>query len=90
MTDHKAEAEEYVDFMFRMGATEDVRSTAVGKAQAHATLYLAEQQRVANLIALAAMNGPRADFTKPWDGTEDTDLWRDIRAQVVEALGIGA
>lgn len=39
MTDHKKEAEEYL------------AAIRYERAQVHATLYLAEQQRIANLIA---------------------------------------
>jgi hypothetical protein len=46
MTDHKKEAIESLD---GLGYTGD--EAYVGQAQVHATLYLAEQQRIANLIA---------------------------------------
>ena len=50
--DHAAEAREWIDAAARHpGAT----STAI-LAQAEATLALVEQQRIANLIALAAMD----------------------------------
>lgn len=52
-------------------------------AQTHATLALAEQQRIANLITLLnTENGPDRVLSKSGD-------WGDICAEVVSALGIG-
>ncbi len=69
MTDHKAMAEEYVDFTFRYGATEEARLGATAKAQVHATLYAAEQQQAANeltkqiIIAMCVtMTGSQAEM----------------------------
>ncbi|CAN5419957.1 hypothetical protein BH09ACT9_BH09ACT9_00160 [soil metagenome] len=59
MTDHKAEAVELID-QCETGVYDGVQNTvtmqpveALLQAQVHATLYLAEQQRIANLIALS-------------------------------------
>lgn len=55
MTDHKAEAEKWLDpnVWREAKAADNEVPTLVAIAQVHATLYLAEQQRIANLIALA-------------------------------------
>ncbi len=56
MTDHKALAEQAVSIDGMRKAFQ--RGESLGEiaevAQVHATLYLAEQQRIANLIALAS------------------------------------
>jgi len=57
---------------------DDDRKVAI--AQVHATLYLAEQQRIANLIALAG--GDVADVW-PVEGR-----WETARKQIVEGLGL--
>ena len=46
MTDHKEEALNYVQ------PWSGSKDSDIGRAQVHATLYLAEQQRIANLIAV--------------------------------------
>ena len=58
MTDHKAKVEELLHFEDRTSNASLARD-AVQVAQVHATLYLAEQQRIANLIALG-LTGPEA------------------------------
>lgn len=56
-TGHKAEAERLVDFEQAVSQeTADKARAASSAAQVHATLYLAEQQRIANLIALGETN----------------------------------
>ena len=55
--DHKAEAESRIDWTFRGGATDSERASMVAKAQVHATLYLAEQNLAANLIAWTTRPG---------------------------------
>lgn len=49
MNDHKADAEGLLGVQWR----DDFALAQLAEAQVHATLYLAEQQRIANLIALA-------------------------------------
>lgn len=65
-TDHKAEAEISVERVTQWSGewTDAQRDTELRLAQVHATLYLAEQQRVANeharianLIALVGLRG---------------------------------
>jgi len=89
--DHKQAAEDltaYHDARIGGDWTPINDSEVFALAQVHATLALAEQQRLANLIALAALNFSVADFTKTWDSEKDTNAWRFIRASVVEGLGI--
>lgn len=86
----------HVDIALQYANTikQDVKSweatTATSLAQVHATLALAEQQRIANLIAIANLSfGPGdADMTKPWTSSNDDKSWNAIRAEVVDALGI--
>lgn len=68
-TDHKAEAEQSLARVNQHSETwtDAQRDTELRAAQVHATLYLAEQQRVANeharvanLIALVALGGQSA------------------------------
>ena len=58
--DHAAEARKRIvwgeEWMEREGDTDVTNTVAALHAQVHATLALAEQQRIANLIALAAMD----------------------------------
>ena len=58
--DHAAEARKRIvcgeEWMEREGGTDVTNTVAALHAQVHATLALAEQQRIANLIALAAMD----------------------------------
>lgn len=75
MTDHKAEAE-------RNLGTDNWspgEHAAVEVAQVHAMLYLAEQQRIANLIAYAAICQAR--------GARD-DAYLKLDQSVREGLGI--
>jgi len=51
MTDHKAEAEKLTAMKYAVGAPIGAVRHNDALAQVHATLYLAEQQRIANLIA---------------------------------------
>lgn len=87
-TDHAAEALNY------LGAATD-RKVAI--AHVHATLALAEQQRIANLIAVSQMeSGPYKDANN-WtvevrdpDGRylADDDANAVIRDRIREALGL--
>jgi hypothetical protein len=94
MSDHKANAEKLIDdvddildeagreqFTERQGMLSLIEAT---RAQALATLYLAEQQRIANLIALAEM------FYRP--GFKPDDNWTPERLsrlgrEIVDGLG---
>lgn len=53
--DHKAEAEALVG----VGWRDDWAQMGLAEAQVHATLYLAEQQRIANIIAWTTSDGYR-------------------------------
>ena len=55
MTDHKNEAIDRLEMVYLGGATDSERANGIATAQVHATLYIAEQQRIANLIALARL-----------------------------------
>lgn len=90
-TDHEFEARTWISNAITAQihrGSEVLAGVYAGIAQAHATLALAEQQRIANLIAVTAVDGNKADFTKPWDTTNDTNAWRAIRDEVVAKLGI--
>ncbi|GAB3125789.1 hypothetical protein [Glaciibacter psychrotolerans] len=85
--DHKAAADSYLEAcVYDTHAMTNAEKVSL--AQVHATLYLAEQQRIANLITTAGLNYGAVDFTRPWEGMQDTDRWRAIRADVAEGLGL--
>jgi len=81
---HKEVAEEYVSYLFRAGATDSERLAATAKAQVHATLYLGDQQRIANLIAYRDIVGGTARGTDGMNGSEREYLDHAVR----EGLGI--
>ena len=97
--DHAAEARKRIvwgeEWMEREGDT-DVTNTVVAlHAQVHATLALAEQQRIANLIALSesgrtTVNGARAALSALYVGAvEDGTAHMQLRPDIAAALGIG-
>jgi hypothetical protein len=86
--DHKAKAVEHLLRLDIFEEGEPGGSETLLAAQVHATLALVEQQRITNLIAIAALNEPRSDFTKPWDGRDDTVAWGAIRDQVAAGLNL--
>lgn len=63
----------------------EMRSTYIAEAQVHATLALVEQQRVANLIALAQVTIVPGDMPVMrgiiWEGER-------LRSDIREALGL--
>lgn len=67
MSDHKAEAEKNIDAGYVEVADDAELAVSLTLAQVHATLYLAEQQRIANLIAAAAL--------VPAGGKSGIDSW---------------
>lgn len=73
MTDHKAEAEKLTAMKYAVGAPIGAVRHNDALAQVHATLYLAEQQRTANVIAAIGR----------WGCTESS--WP---AEVREGLGL--
>lgn len=80
MTDHKALAESLIARVERaegMSKQVGVRNPTleIAAAQVHATLYLAEQQRIANVIALGSGVFNSRDYEK-------------VRAQIFEGLGL--
>lgn len=85
--DYRHNAEERVKLALKHPNQADAQIVAT-IAQAEATLALAEQARIANLIALSALNFRDADFTKPWTSTDDTEAWRAIRDDVAKGLGL--
>lgn len=83
------------------GATEAGAMAWCAEAQVHATLALVEQQRIANLIALANSNHPSmeaqvaedaVDALTHWNDHENTDMggWRELRPDIAAALGLTA
>lgn len=87
MTDHKAEAiarvESLNDWHGEEGMTDATMISTSILAQVHATLYLAEQQRIANLIQIGA-------FLK--DAPSETGMFTtkavDAIAQAIKGLGL--
>jgi len=88
MTDHKAEALAWIRGMDEIieeeGMTDATLVASPVNAQVHATLYLAEQQRIANLIALATAD----DMTDPLTNKWESGLWETARTQIIEGLGL--
>ncbi|WP_313276811.1 hypothetical protein [Timonella senegalensis] len=76
---HARQAEDHIDWVHQWqeieGSTDATEIAGAILAQAHATLALAEQQRIANVIAWTTANG-----TEP---TEET------ACKIAEALGLG-
>lgn len=77
-TDHKAEAERILP---KRG--EGILPNHVAVAQVHATLYLAEQQRIANLIAAFAEGGLTSDVKHL--GFKD---WPEVLEHIRTGLGL--
>lgn len=75
MSDHKAQAEALVASELAGGSFDQTRDY-IALAQVHATLYLAEQTRIANLIAYRKRNSPLSDERERFD------------AQIEEGLGL--
>ena len=83
MTDHKKKALAYIDEGYVEVAHDDELDVSIRLAHVHATLYLAEQQRTANLIALFML-------------TEDDSTafavsgvsYADVKVQIIEGLGL--
>ena len=57
-------------------------------AQVHATLALVDQQRVANLIALAGPRNPILRDQVAEDAAEALGGWHEVRPEIAAALGI--
>lgn len=73
-----------------MQAADDYGKKAMGcwaQAQAHATLALAEQQRIANLIAIGANAG---QMVAAGIGSVESylDVYKKINPQITEGLGL--
>jgi hypothetical protein len=64
--DHKADAVQWVEAAARSDLPADLTVAVAAVAQVHATLYLAEQQRIGNLIAFEVISGEknRAEIRK--------------------------
>lgn len=96
-TDHAAEARAQLG---RIGVRLDPDAVLAAEvAHAHATLALAEQQRIANLIALAQARGRGLSEQVAADALgalatfhvhENPDMggWYDLRPEIARALGI--
>lgn len=79
MTDHKAEAEDKLNWLHIGGATDIERANGIAKAQVHATLALVDELRLANLIGYL----PRTKES----GQEDSQRAR-VRALIEKELGL--
>lgn len=66
MIDHKAKAEEWLKYIGDL--TPERERHVTGRAQVHATLYAAEQQRIANLLSAAALVPQGTNRSKTIDG----------------------
>ena len=104
MTDHTMLAEADLDAAARAIRRSDLTEVEVitatlALAQVHATLALVEQQRVANLIALAGSRNPILREQVAEDAAEalatfheHADLalggWHEVRPDIAAALGI--
>lgn len=74
-------------------AAEDFGKKAMGcwaQAQVHATLALAEQQRIANLIALEGQSTGEADPALYAEIGPEWGAARELRPEIKTALGIEA
>ena len=89
MTDHKAEALDLIDSEYVQGRFNGRRdaSLMLSEAQVHATLYLAEQQRIANLIAYgdSLSDNQRDGYWLTEKGQARCDL---VESQIIEGLGL--
>lgn len=102
MTDHKAEAEGWMNYSGNLSSEATLQQVAhvTGMAQVHATLYSAEQQekiaeqlRVGNLIALARSVGDPAAPATPAALEADAAISEDsdpygIRPEIRKVLGL--
>ena len=103
MTDHHTEATRLIDALHdwqeREGETDTTMLTVALEAQAQATLELANQQRISNLIALADPLNPRAetqivadarDALTEFHPHDDETLggWVELRPEIARTLRI--
>jgi hypothetical protein len=81
--DHAAEARRNIeglhDYQSEAGTTEASLLTVAIEAQAHATLALVEQQRIANLIAYWQLHTPRS--------AEESFEHRHIEVSLIDTSG---
>lgn len=86
MVDHKQEAESVIGSDWGSSHT----TNALLEGQIHATLYLAEQQRIANIIALSQVRIATSDFP-PFRGLvmEPGEYSVVVKAEIREALDLG-
>jgi len=82
MSDHKAEAESLAAGT-KTGYASNATTMAT-TALVHATLYLAEQQRIANLIAYRTVQMYRNGDT----ATVEQGMFVEHRAEINEGLGL--
>lgn len=97
---HAAEARLALEYSERrvsanwIAETGEAKSDIIAVAQAHATLALVEQQRIANLIALSesgrtTANGARAALSGLYDGDGASgSASMALRDDIAQALGI--
>lgn len=86
--DHAAEAQVNIDRATLLAENEEATSiTHAAVAQAHATLALAEQQRIANLIEIAN-NAARMAVEGTSDMADYLDLFQKVNPAIMEGLGL--
>jgi len=68
----------------KWATTDTMRRNFLLEAQVHATAHAAEQQRIANLIALSRDD----DMVDPNKGTWQDGFWEESRKVIVEGLGL--
>lgn len=89
--DHAAEARKHIDWAHEIQGEEGQTDRTVTDdaliAQVHATLALAEQARIANLIELAN-NAARMATEGKSDMADYLDLFRKVNPAIMEGLGL--
>jgi len=89
MIDHKAETERLLGSFMELSPTGAKKSSklwptdALAEAQVHASLYLADQQRIANLIALFSLSDVDAEDMKTCGVN-----WPVVALEIREGLGL--
>ncbi len=89
MTDHAAMADNALLRADMQGAADQLGDNLRMEALVHATLAVAEQQRIANLIALG--NGYTREFDVDWATDDEKARLIELNARqrtILEALGL--
>lgn len=95
MSKHVEKAKKWLEYSGNQNPEVDGKAMhSVALAQVEATLALAEQQRISNLIALAesgrtTVNGARQALRALYDGSIDDGTARMfLRPEIAQALGV--